>query len=364
MKKFLVLLLMFLGLFVLAGCKKDTYTIALITDKGDIDDQSFNQGAWEGVKRYVADANKDLPKAEKITYEYYRPTEATDEAYIAAIDLAVASGAKIIITPGYLFESPVNVSQTKYPEVKFVILDGNPENVVDADKNPIGTLEDNTYSIFYAEEQAGYLAGYAAVKDGYRKLGFMGGMAVPAVVKFGHGFVIGADTAAAELNVQIEIKYHYTGDFKATPDVQATAATMYSGGTEVIFACGGAVGQSVMAAAGTTYKVIGVDVDQSGQSNSVITSATKELGNSVYQALEKFFNDEWDTIGGESVILDASEDGVGLPMDTSKFENFTQADYDIVYGKLADGTITIDHKAETIDITQVTVTKTTVIEIE
>lgn len=336
MKKFLFLLLMVVGMFALVGCEKEEFTIALITDIGDIDDKSFNQGAWEGVLEFVE--NYD----EEVYYKYYKPTDETVDAYIAAIDLAVSNGAEIIITPGFMFEEPINIAQKEHPNVKFVILDGSPANVDD------GTIEDNTYAVFYAEEQAGYLAGYAAVKEGFTKLGFMGGVAVPAVIRFGHGYVLGANDAAEELDVQVELEYTYTDSFAATPEAVATAASLYNGGTEVIFACGGAVGQSVMnAASDADAHVIGVDIDQSGDSDTVITSAIKGLSASVVLALEAYFNDEWDTIGGTAANLDAAVDGVGLPIETSRFETFTTADYNEIFGKLADGDLIIE-----VDITK------------
>jgi basic membrane protein A len=166
----------------------NTYQIALITDKGNIDDKSFNQGAWEGVKAFC-DANKITD------YQYIKPEDASDAGYLAAIDNAVTAGAKVVVTPGYLFEVPVYEAQTKYPEVKFILLDGAPHT---ADYATFET-KSNVASIMYAEEQPGYLAGYAAVKEGFTKLGFMGGMAVPAVQAYGYGFLQGAEAAAAEL---------------------------------------------------------------------------------------------------------------------------------------------------------------------
>lgn len=309
--------------------------IVLITDKGDITDKSFNQGAYEGVKAYA--------EAQGISYDYVKPLDATNEYYISAIESAINDGATVIVTPGYLFETPINAVQGDYPNVKFILLDGNPENAEN------GTLEDNVYSVFYAEQEAGFLAGYAAVMEGYRHLGFMGGLAVPAVQRFGHGYVQGVAKAAEELGLAdgaVTIDYLYTGDFKATPEVQAAAATMYSNGAEVIFACGGSVGQSVMAAAeAVDAKVIGVDVDQSADSTTVITSAMKSLSISVEQALEAIFEtNEWeDSFGGESVTLGADVDGVALPSDFSRFSNFTASDYDTLYGKLVDGTYTVSN---------------------
>ncbi len=332
MKKALALLLTMvlalgLGLTALA---ESTYELAMITDIGTIDDKSFNQGTWEGLKAY-ADANGK-------TSNYYKPAEQSTNAYLDQIDQAVANGAKVIVTPGFLFEEPIFIAQDKYPDVHFILIDGNPHN---ADYSEFRT-EKNAVGIVFAEEQAGYLAGYAAVKDGYTKLGFMGGMAVPAVIRYGYGFAQGAEAAAKELGVaEIALNYHYTGNFLATPENQALAASWYNNGIQVIFACGGAVGSSVMAAAKAsgTGKVIGVDVDQSSQSDTVITSAMKGLASAVEQALTAYYADKFPA--GEAWVLGADKQGVGLPMATSKFEKFTQADYDALFAKLAAGEVTL-----------------------
>jgi len=295
------------------------YELAMITDAGEIDDKSFNQGTWEGLKKYADDNG--------LTYKYYKPTEVSDAAYLAAIDLAIQAGAKVVVTPGFLFAPAIYEAQALYPETNFILLDADPHT---ADWSTF-RIDENVYSIYYAEQQAGFLAGYAAVKEGYTKLGFMGGMAVPAVVRFGYGFVQGAEYAAAEMGVEaIELKYHYTGDFDATPKNQTTAATWYADGTEVIFAAGGKVGNSVMAAAeAADAKVIGVDVDQSAESETVISSAMKELGISVYAGLEGYYADEFK--GGVIETLDITVDGVGLPFATSRFETFTEAEYTAIY---------------------------------
>ncbi|MDD3073158.1 MAG: BMP family ABC transporter substrate-binding protein [Eubacteriales bacterium] len=346
MKKLVIILLALALVLPLAACTKtpgpedpgkdpkdDKYELALVTDIGTIDDKSFNQGAWEGLKKYAEE--------KKITYKYYQPAEKTDAAYLDSIDLAVKGGAKLIVCPGYLFEPAVFEAQDLYPEVKFIILDGNPNDGDWSAGAPTYKIEDNVYSVIYAEEEAGFLAGYATVKDGYKKLGFMGGMAVPAVIRFGYGYVQGAEYAAKEMGISgIEIMYHYTGSFDATPEAKTMAAGWYEAGTEVIFACGGAVGNSVMAAAEEADKaVIGVDVDQSPESDTVITSSLKMLAISVYDGITAFYAGTFP--GGKSVILDATVEGVGLPMATSKFKTFSQADYDAIYKKLVDGEIEI-----------------------
>ena len=305
-----------------------TFELALITDIGTIDDKSFNQGSWEGLRDYAVDNG--------ISHKYYQPSEKSTDAYLSAIELAVRGGAKVIVTPGFLFEEPIFIAQDQYPDTHFILIDGVPHN---EDYTEFRT-EPNVVGVLYAEEQAGFLAGYAAVKDGSRNLGFMGGMAVPAVVRFGYGFVQGAEHAAQELSLtagEVTINYHYTGGFDATPEVQTLAASWYQSGVDTIFACGGAVGNSVMAAAEQAgAKVIGVDIDQSGESETVITSAMKGLGASVYSTLEAFYAGSFP--GGETIVMDASNDGVALPMATSRFDSFAQADYDAIFGVLVNDT--------------------------
>lgn len=359
MKKIVAVLLVLVLVFSLAACgggetetpEPTTYEIAMITDVGTIDDKSFNQGTWEGVVAYAEENG--------ISHKYYKPTEQSTDAYLAAIQLAVNGGAKVVVTPGFLFEEPIYLAQELYPEVNFILIDGTPHN---ADYSDFRT-DPNTVGIFFAEEQSGYLAGYAAVKDGYTKLGFMGGMAVPAVVRFGYGFVQGAEDAAKELGLtSIDVKYHYTGGFDATPEVQTLATSWYAEGTEVIFACGGAVGFSVMSAAeASNGKVIGVDVDQSAESETVITSATKGLAAAVQEALAEYYAGSFP--GGETLTLGADMDGVALPMETSKFNTFSQADYDALYAKLVAGEIPLkkDTDAENAGLLGTTIVKVTVV---
>lgn len=353
LKKILSLgLVLVMSCGLLAGCgtkedskesnagKSEGSEIALITDKGNIDDKSFNQGSWEGVVEFA--------EANKISHQYIKPEEASDAGYLAAIDQAVENGAKVIVTPGFLFEVPVYEAQTKYPNVKFILLDGAPHTADYTYKT-----EANVASVMYSEEESGYLAGYAAVKDGMTKLGFMGGMAVPAVRAFGYGYLQGAEKAAQELGLadgSVSVIYHYTGDFAETDTNKATAKTMYQEGTQVIFACGGSVGKSVMSAATEAgSKVIGVDVDQRYDSETVITSATKGLAASVVAVLEAIYKtDSWTTYGGTTTYFSAVNNGVGLPTIVigddkadafDRFTSFKKADYDAVFATLVNGEV-------------------------
>lgn len=312
----------------------DGYELALVTDLGTIDDKSFNQGAWEGMKKYAEE--------NKISYKYYQPQEGTTDSYLETIGLAIEGGAKLVVCPGFLFEEPVFLAQDQYKDIHFILLDGEPHN---GDGSEYRT-EANVMPILFKEDEPGFLAGYAAVKDGYTKLGFLGGMAVPAVIRYGYGFAEGADFAAKEMGIDgVEIMYNYTGSFAATPEAQSMAASWYQNGTEVIFGCGGAVGNSAMAAAEEKgAKFIGVDVDQSYESETVITSAMKLLSVSVYDGVKAFYDNSFP--GGKTSIFSAKNDGIGLPMETSKFTSFTQEDYDAVYAQLKEEKIQLVQPSE------------------
>ena len=333
------------------GKKIEGPDITLITDKGNIDDKSFNQGSWEGVVEFA--------EREGIPHTYIKPEEDGDAGYLAAIDLAVEGGAKVIVTPGFLFEVAVHNAQTKYPDVKFILLDGAPHEADSFDPD----IEENVASIFYAEEQSGYLAGYAAVQDGLTNLGFMGGMAVPAVQAFGYGYLQGAEKAAEDLGLEdgaIKSTYHYTGNFDETDTNKATAKTMYQEGMEVIFACGGSVGKSVMSAANeANAKVIGVDVDQRYDSETVITSAMKGLASSVISVLESIYKtDSFADYGGKSTIISAENGGVSLPTEVigeedgnafDRFEKFDKAQYEELFKTLKDGTVEVKRNIDVAD---------------
>ena len=341
MKKLLSLVLACLLLLgVVPAFADDTYEIALVTDVGNIDDHSFNQSAWEGVVKYAEEAG--------VTYNYYRPSEDSTEARVETIKAAIDKGAKVVVCPGYLFEDAIYEVQGSYPDVNFLLLDGEPHS---ADYSEYLTAE-NTHNILYQEEQAGYLAGYAAVKDGYTKLGFLGGMDVPAVIRYGFGFVQGADDAAAELGTTVEIKYWYSGSFAPSDDIKNKMGSWYTEGTEIVFACGGGIYLSAVAAAEEAgAKVIGVDTDQGYDSDLIVTSAMKDLITSVYLSLTDLYANEgtWpESYAGKTAVLGASEACVGLPTleEHWRFNTFTVEEYEALFAKVEAGEIEISNSTE------------------
>ena len=340
-----------------SGSKTD---VAFVTDVGNIDDQSFNQYTWQGVQ--------DFCSANSLNANYYRPTEDSDAARLEQMDNAVNDGAKSIVVAGYLFGNAIAEAQEKYPDVQFLALDVSASDL--GDKAPTA----NTALITYKEEQAGYLAGYAAVYDGYKELGFLGGMAVPAVIRYGYGFVQGADAAAAELGQNIEINYFYGGQFYGDANITSRMEGWYSNGTQVVFACGGGIYTSaVEAALKNNGYVIGVDVDQNyiGANgvadgtyayNPFITSAMKGLSEAVNTALADIDAGSWADIAGSNGNF-GLEDGdyIGLPTDADSwnFESFTTDEYEEVKGKIKSGEITVDNSSD--DATKPTVSEFTTV---
>ncbi|MBQ7475525.1 MAG: BMP family ABC transporter substrate-binding protein [Clostridia bacterium] len=305
------------------------YEVALVTDVGQLMDKGFNQGTWEGVEGFS--------KANGKTYKYYQPAngaDATDNDRIAAMKQAITNGAKIIVAPGFLQQAAMEAVAKENPDVKFVFVDGWAFGLK------------NVTAIVYKEQESGFLAGYAAVMEGYTKLGFTGGGGGgnPAVNRFGYGFIQGAEAAAAEKGVEVEMKYSFKyGDtFSASPELQTQIAGWYADGTEVVFACGGSMFSSVLSAASEyeNAKIIGVDVDQSGESEKVITSAVKGLSVSVEKVLGQFFDGKWDELlADKAQNLGAADDSTGLPTETWRLKNFTKAQYEELYGKIKSGEI-------------------------
>lgn len=316
------------------------YEIAFITDVGQLKDKSFNQGTFDGVKLYAAN--------NKLSYKYYQPAnkdQATDDDRYEAMKAAVENGAKVVVCAGFMQEGALRMAAKEFPNVSFVFVDGYPiTEEAGVDGSPV--LK-NVAGIAFKEEQCGYLAGYAVVKEGFTKLGFTGGGGGtnPACCRYGYGFVQGADAAAKELGVKVDMNYswQYGASFSASPELQTMVSGWYEAGTEVVFACGGSMFASVAAAAGAADgKVVGVDVDQSPESDTVITSAMKGLADSVQWALGKFYSNEFASIGGVGTSLGANENAVGLPTATWSLTKWTVDEYNTMLKDIVDGKITID----------------------
>ena len=378
MKRTIALLLALVMVFALCACgnkeeakpsdnaAESEYRVAMITDYGDITDQSFNQTTYEACKAFCEENSID--------FTYYKPAGDNTPDRIAMVEKAVDEGYNVIVMPGFAFAGTISGTQDQYPDVKFIALDVSEyaitssfyktdanDNVTDEllDPNNEPHIASNVYSAVYQEELCGYMAGYAAVKLGYTKLGFLGGMAVPAVVRYGYGFVQGVDAAAAELGLtDVELNYVYGGQFSGDADITAVMDTWYNGGTEIVFACGGSIYSSAgEAAAKVNGKVIGVDTDQSGiidgkyGEGMTVTSAMKGLYPATYDTLtDVVVNGNWDKYVGQIATLglisgtDPEANYVQIPM-TTQFEDgkFTADDYKALVAAMFDGSLTVSN---------------------
>ncbi len=341
-------------------------SVAMITDSGEITDKSFNQTTYEASKAWAEKNGAD--------FKYYKPSADNTDARVQAIETAIAEGHNVIVMPGYLFAGSVVQCAKDYPDVKFIALDCSEGDLLEAGVTAAGEEYDytpsnwdfdkyvdisNVYCAIYQEELPGYMVGYAAVKLGYTKLGFLGGMAVPAVMRYGYGFVQGADAAAEELGLtDVEIKYVYGGKFSEDPSIKATMDTWYADGTEVVFGCGGRVYISAAEAAKAVGgKMIGVDVDQSASIDAdygegmTVTSAMKGLAVTVENALDTIKAGEWSTLAGKIDTLglvsgdDPTANYVQIPEETTQFEDgkFTVEDYKALVKDMYDGKVKVSN---------------------
>ena len=357
MKKLVALLLALVMVFALCACGGDkdnggkdsaTYKVAMITDYGDITDQSFNQTTYEACKAFAEDND--------IEFNYFKPVGDNTADRVAMIEKAVEEGYTVIVMPGYAFGGAIVETAPKFSDVKFIALDVSAGDLGDGFEVP-----DNLYCAVYQEELCGYMAGYAAVKLGYKHLGFLGGMAVPAVVRYGYGFVQGVDAAAADLGLtDVSLNYVYGGQFFGDADITAVMDTWYAGGTEVVFACGGGIYTSAVdAAKKANAKVIGVDVDQAGViagyagvEGMTVTSAMKGLYPTTYDTLtDVIVNGNWDAYKGKIATLglvsgdDPELNYVQIPMGegTQWSDSFTQDDYKAMVKDMFEGKITVSN---------------------
>ena len=344
------------------------YAVAMITDYGDITDQSFNQTTYEACKAFC--------EANGITFNYFKPAGDNTADRVAMIEKAVDEGYNVIVMPGYAFGGAIVEAAPEFPDVKFIALDVAKGDLLEAGVAKAGESYDynpdnwdlekyvdmsNVYCAIYQEELCGYMAGYAAVKLGYKSLGFLGGMAVPAVIRYGYGFVQGVDAAAADLGLSdVTVKYVYGGQFFGDADITAVMDTWYANGTEVVFACGGGIYTSAVdAAKKANGKVIGVDVDQAGVianyagvDGLTVTSAMKGLYPATYDTLnDVIINGNWANYVGQIATLglvsadDPEANYVQIPMGegTQWSDSFTQDDYKAMVADMYNGVITVSN---------------------
>jgi basic membrane protein A len=324
---------------------KAKFKVGMVTDAGTIDDKSFNQGTWEGINKAASEFGIDK--------KYLKPTGTTEADYLKEIGNLYDAGFKFIVTPGFKFSSAIFTAQDKYKDAKFVILDAAPN---DGKKDSKDVVKENTVSIFFAEQESGYLAGVAAalqLKEG--ELGFIGGMEIPAVQKFNWGFQQGVAYANANLGTKMSLKAEnvvYQGSFDNGAAGQQIAGQMFDRGVKAIFCAAGGVGAGAIneakarAKAGKTAWIVGVDVDQYAEGldeakakSIVLTSAMKKIDSSTYDMIKAEKDGKFP--GGKTLVFDAKNNGVGIPEKNPNLSEDTTKKVSEVFKKIQSGDIKV-----------------------
>ncbi len=351
-KKAIAIVLSALMVTGLVGCGSKTGSsegqlkVGMVTDAGTIDDKSFNQGTWEGILK----AKDELG----IDNNYLKPAGTTEADYMKEMGNLYDTGYKFIVAPGFKFETAIFNAQDKYADAKFIIIDGSPNNGKSGDERA-EKVGDNTVAVFFAEQEAGFMAGVAAsleLKEG--SLGFIGGMEIPSVQKFNWGFQQGVNYANENLGTKMVIKAEnvvYQGTFDNVAAGQQLAATMFDSGVKAIFTAAGGVGVGAIneakarAGSGKEAWIIGVDTDQyedgkyDGDKSIILTSAMKKIDIATFDIIKDEL--EGNFPGGKTLVFDIKNDGVGLPKENPNLSSETTSKVEEVYNKVKNGEIEI-----------------------
>jgi basic membrane protein A and related proteins len=341
-----------------AGCANqkaggNATKVGMVTDSGTIDDKSFNQGTWEGILKYETD-KKTIAK------KYLQPTGEQHTDYLNAINDLVEAGNKIVVTPGFKFETAVNEAADKHKDTTFILIDGSTHIADSFDF----IKHDNVVCVFFNEHEAGFLAGIAAaLSTKTNKLGFVGGMDIPPVQRFGWGFQAGVKYANKKYGTKAEIiDYVYQGTFNDTAAGQTLATGMYDKGADIIFHAAGGVGVGVFTEAknraqkGENVFVIGVDVDQyefgkigteKDAKSVTLTSAMKRIDVAAYNYIDAKLNGKFP--GGEIITLTLKDNGVGLPEKNPNLSEDTTKKVGDVKKEILDGTVKVPATQKELD---------------
>ncbi len=337
MRKLLALFASLIMILALVGCgspeeeqpeEQIDYEIALVTDAGLIMDGGYSEVAWTAISEFGA--------TQGISHKYYKASEATEESYRSAIDDAVEKGAKVIVADGYSFEEVIYNAQKEHKDVKFILIDAEPINT----ETGKAVIAENTVAIMFSSEEAGYMAGYAAVENGASQLGFIGDVEKAEMEDYGYGFVQGANASASNNGVFVNIKYHYCNEVGDDEAIQKKVSEWYEDGTEVVFACGPQVERPVIQVAELNdEKVILCETDKSKMSDTVVASVVKDIAGVIELALNQYKSNKFP--GGEVVEFDTSTDSIWIDMETSRFTDFNEGDYKDLQRKLSDKTVEV-----------------------
>lgn len=368
MKKVIALLLSLVMLVCLAACMpqgdtQDSGAFVVPTDdasyvyQADPDAEPLSGGAavvlvadasglesgpeallWKGIQTFASNFGYS---AQSITYE-----AGTVDAAQAALQEAAQSGAALVVCRGEEMAQALFRIQANYPGVQYLLFDDEPHN----EDYTVYSTESGVHCVLFQEEQAGYLAGYAAVTEGYTTLGFVGNDEVPGVVRYCTGLLQGAQEAAEKQGEEVTLRVWYTGTLEDADFITSRLVDWYNNGTSLIMANGGDLVQRALDAANQTGgKIFATDWDQNALGERVLGSAVKCYNATVQRQLYNFFagGATWSQeAAGHTEKVGYTDGGVALATTAWRFNNFTEREYERVYEQLRNSELKVESYAD------------------
>lgn len=323
---------------------KSDIVVGFVTDEGGINDQSFNQGVWEGVEK----AKEDFGIASK-----FKESKDSNE-YMPNFETLLDEGANLIVGAGFKMGDVVIETAKNNPDVKFAIVDVDPTVGYDKEGNMVEVeAPANLLGIMFKAQEPSFLVGYIAGHTTESNVvGFVGGQESVLIGAFEYGFTAGVKYAANELGKEIEVKSQYAGNFTDAQKGKAIANQMFEQGADVIFHAAGGVGDGVIKSAEEHGKwAIGVDRDQLEVApNNVLTSAMKNANVAVYNVIKELV-EEGKFEGGRTIELGLKDAGaVGIAPTSDKHVAKEVLDkVEEIKNKIVAEEIVVPHDAETYD---------------
>ena len=326
--------------------------IALICDAPPEEGDGFINAAYNAIGEFADRYG--------IYYSAYYPLgEDFDNRML--FDDSAREGCDVFVVTGFMLAETLAEKAPQYPDAKFIAVDISMDDLRECAGDENAEFP-NVYCATYREELSGFLAGYAAVMLGYNNLGFIGGIPIPAVVRYGYGFLQGIEAASESIGITSNVKFAYANSFGPSAELTEAMDGWYKDGVRAIFACGGGIYLSVAeAAANNNGKVIGVDVDQLRQIDGefgegiTLTSAMKGIFATVADALEAIEQGRWDAdYAGVGACLgvvsaeDPERNYVQLPINSTQWAEmmFDREGYCVLLSQLLDGTLTVSDNIE------------------
>ncbi len=306
------------------------FAVGMVTDVGGINDQSFNQSAWEGLQQFNKETNAPI--------SYLESKQESD--YGTNLDKLADQKNSIIWGIGYAMADAIKTAASQYPDKTYAIVDNSYGD--DTPSNVIGV-------VFRAQEPS-FVVGYIAAKTTKtNKVGFVGGIKGDVIDQFEYGYRAGVAYASKELGKEITVNVQYANSFTDQAVGKAIASSMYTKGCDIVFHAAGAAGIGVIEAAKEANKfAIGVDKDQSYLApKNILISAMKLVGKAMDLVSTQI--KEGKELGGTTQVFGMKEGCVGIPEKNPNVDQKVLTDAKAIEGKIMDESIKVPYNQSTFD---------------